>query len=59
MSIINRLLDAAKMRTQFPEWLCRELEDAAHEIASLRLSLDFYASKCAELEAAKGDPDGY
>lgn len=28
-TLAQRLHDTAQMRTQFPEWLCRELEDAA------------------------------
>lgn len=36
MTIVQRLLDTAQMRTQFPEWLCKELEAAAEEITRLR-----------------------
>lgn len=36
MTIVQRLLDTAQMRTQYPEWLCNELESAAEEIARLQ-----------------------
>ena len=36
MTIVQRLLDTAQMRTQYPEWLCKEMEAAAEEIMRLR-----------------------
>lgn len=41
MTIEQRLLDTAQMRTQYPEWLCKEMEAAAEEI--MRLRNDAYA----------------
>ena len=40
MSITQRLLDTAQMRTQYPDWLCREMEEAAMEILRLREQLE-------------------
>lgn len=39
LNIVQRLLDTARMRTQYPEWLCDELEAAAAEIARLTVLL--------------------
>ncbi len=36
MALVQRLLDTAQMRTQFPEWLCKEMEAAAEEITRLQ-----------------------
>ena len=42
MSIVQRLLDTAQMRTQYPEWLCAEMEAAAEEIMRLRKDAERY-----------------
>lgn len=46
--IAQRLLDTAQMRTQFPKWLCDELEkaaDALQEAAADKARLDWLADR--------------
>lgn len=51
MTIAQRLLDTAQMRTQFPAWLCKELEAAAEEITRLQ-KIEAEAFKVCD----EGDP---
>lgn len=56
----QRLLDTAQMRTQYPEWLCRELEAAAEEIMMLRRNLIASTAACNRLASdARGDSSFY
>ena len=51
MGIVQRLLDTAQMRTQYPEWLCKEMEAAAEEITRLQ-RIEAEARKVCD----QGDP---
>jgi hypothetical protein len=54
MPLVQRLRDTAQLRGQFPEWLLKEMEDAADEIERLYEALRASAASLETLAALSG-----